>query len=367
MPSKLNAHALVDLAAQPGPCLTVLVPDQHPGSSEISQRVHLRTLVKAARERAPWPATFDAQMEEFAESLPENGRAAFAVYRAPDSVASVSVPGCAVAKSVFASHPYVMPLLEASFAAHDLFVLGLSTKHLRLLEYVDGVCHPVALPTTIPADLAAAGHFHHGSSVAQSATAAGPGHGGMGGIRFGTSGDRESTRDAMDHYCSLIDQGLRPILNGRPLLLMGVREEIAAYRRVSHCDSLIHTEVEGNADALTSAQVAKLAAKASLDEYQRLGAQVLNELKELRDRTRVAQGPRAVLQAAAEGRVHKVCVRSGTEMIGPMEAALDRANLPSEDLVNAAVVETLRHGGEVYLLPADQMPITESVSAILRY
>jgi len=35
--------------------------------------------------------------------------------------------------------------------------------------------------------------------------------------------------------------------------------------------------------------------------------------------------------------------------------------------VNAAVVETLRHGGQVYLLPPEQMPITESVCAILRY
>jgi stalled ribosome rescue protein Dom34 len=104
-----------------------------------------------------------------------------------------------------------------------------------------------------------------------------------------------------------------------------------------------------------------------LAEYQRLGQGVLAELREMRDRSRAVFGVREVLQAAAAGRVHQLCVRSGTEMVGPMEAALNRANLPSEDLVNAAVVETLRNGGEVYLLPAEQMPVTESACAMLRY
>ena len=189
----------------------------------------------------------------------------------------------------------------------------------------------------------------------------------MSGIRFGTSGNRESARDATEHYCALIDQGLRPLLSGRPLLLMGVREEIAAYRRVSHYDSLLHTEVDGNIETLTPAQIAHLAAKAAQAEYQRLGEQVLAELKEMRDRSRAASGVREVLKAAGEGRVHKLCVRGGTEMVGPMEASLNRANLPTEDLVNAAVVETLRNGGEVYVLPPEQMAVTESVCAVLRY
>jgi hypothetical protein len=372
MTSTINAAGLERLAAQQGPCLTLLVPDHHLGAADGSQKVGLRTLTKSARERiagipaAAWPPGFETPLEELALTLPDKGGPGLAVYRTPDSLASFPLPGD-TPKAVLASHPYLMPLLAPAFAAHHLFVLGLSTKHLRLLEYVDGQCKDIPIPASIPANLAAATHSHHGSGPGEGNTPSGHGVGKMGGIRFGTSGDRESARDAVDHFCALIDQGLRPLLKGRPLLLMGVKEEIAAFRRVSHCDSLMHTEVDGNVESFTPSHIAGLAGKAALAEYQRLGKQVLADLHELRDRTRAIYGAREVLQAAAAGRVHQLCVRSGTEMVGPMEASLNRANLPSEDLVNAAVVETLRNGGEVYLLPADQMPVTESACAILRY
>ena len=50
------------------------------------------------------------------------------------------------------------------------------------------------------------------------------------------------------------------------------------------------------------------------------------------------------------------CARS-TEIAGP----------GGEDLVNAAVVETLRAGGEVFMLPQDKMQAAHPLAAILRY
>ena len=353
-------------AAQPGPCLTLLVPDHHPGAPDSSQRAHVKGLLKSVKEHTPGlPSGFETTIEELNGSLPEGGGPGLAIYRTADSLTTFNLPG-APSKAVVASHPYVIPLLQSAFAAHDLFVLGLSAKHLRLLEYVDGVCRQLALPDGIPATLDESRHPRHGTP-GEGHTPAGSDVGGMRGVRFGTSGDRESARDAMGHFCALIDQGLRPVLKDRPLLLMGVKEEIAAFRRVSHCHSLLHTEVDGNVELFTPAHIAGLAQKAALAEYQRLGEQVLAEFRELRDRTRVSHDPREVLKAAAEGRVHKLCVRAGAEVLEPLDATLDRAHLPTEDLINAAAAETLSHGGEVYLLPLGKMAIKESVCAILRY
>ncbi|MEO5927002.1 MAG: hypothetical protein ABIR70_24515 [Bryobacteraceae bacterium] len=366
MTSKISATALAGIASQTGPCLTVLVPGHHAGTTGNSQRAQFRTLLKEVRESVtPWPTAFDVPLGELAQTFPETGPGV-AVYCTAGSVTSVSLTGD-TPKSVLASHPYLMPLLVPAYAAHHLFVLGLSTQHLRLLEYVDGVCKIVDLPTGIPANLASSRHSHRGESPSETASSAGPGVGKMGAMRFGTSGDRETARDAMDHFCALIDQGLRPLLQGQPLLLMGVKEEIAAYRRVSHYESLMHAEVDGNIDSFTPAHIAGLAHTAALTEYERLGNAVLAEFREMRDRARTALGPREVLQAAAEGRVHQLCVRGGTEMFSPLEPALDLAGLPHEDLINAAVVETLRHHGEIYLLPASEMAVTDSVCAILRY
>ena len=55
--------------------------------------------------------------------------------------------------------------------------------------------------------------------------------------------------------------------------------------------------------------------------------------------------------------MHQLCVRTGTEF----------ASRGGEDQINAAVVETLRNGGEVFMLPQDKMPVAHPVAAILRY
>jgi len=65
--------------------------------------------------------------------------------------------------------------------------------------------------------------------------------------------------------------------------------------------------------------------------------------------------------------VHRLCLREGFEIHGRMVPELDSAHAATEDLVNAAVVETLRHGGEVFMLPKDQMPANHPLAAILRY
>jgi len=74
-----------------------------------------------------------------------------------------------------------------------------------------------------------------------------------------------------------------------------------------------------------------------------------------------------VLRAAAQGRVHQLCARAETPLTGPMEPDLDRVHAEAEDLVNAAIVETLRTGGEVFMLPQKSLNATQPLAAILRY
>lgn len=352
--------SLTALAGWEGPCVTLTVPDHHPGAADGTQQTRLRGLVKTALERGLDLSGLEKSASEFAQSaLAHAGGAGFVYCWSPKSSAAFALGGAA-SNAVVASHPYVVPLLTPAFAAHNLLVLGLSTKHLRLLEYVDGECLSMALPADVPRNLDAAGTFHHSAGIpAQGRTGAG--------VRFGTSGERESARSSVEHFCALIDSGLTPVLNHRPLLLMGVAEEIAAFRRVSHYDALMHAEVDGNIDSLTPAQIAAHAQRAAREEYERLGRVVLAALREMRDRQRVTRNPQEVLRAAAAGRVHQLVVRAGTEIPGRLEPDMDKAALPSEDLVNASAAETLRKGGEVFLLPQDELPLDEALCAFLRY
>jgi hypothetical protein len=108
---------------------------------------------------------------------------------------------------------------------------------------------------------------------------------------------------------------------------------------------------------LTLPDIAARAGGACRKEYQLVAERVLAEYLEMSDRRRTLADVPTVLPAAAAGRVHRLCVRIGAESKGS----------DGEDQINAAVVETLRNGGEVFMLPQDKMPAAHPLAAILRY
>ncbi|MFM2124880.1 MAG: hypothetical protein RL328_1331 [Acidobacteriota bacterium] len=349
----IRPATLSRLAAFAGPCVTLTLPGRHPGAPEASPRVQAKGLLDAAlagHTDAAWAGKARKAVEDFlTNSVPAGGAPGLAILANENGVECFQ-SAIASAHAAAGQTPHIVSLLEPAAVAQELWILALSTKHLKLFEYADGAASAVPLPATVPANLDAAGHFHTGTVPGQGRS------GGPGGVPFGRSGERESAHDSIEHYCAMIDHGLHSVLAGRPLLLMGVKEEIAAYRRVSHYDSLLAAEVDGNVEYLTPAQIAEKAQAAARDEYLRLGQAILAEFREMRDRARALDDPHAVLEAAVAGRVHNVCVRAGTELAGP-----------GGDVLNAIAVETIRKGGMAYVLPQQDMPVTQTVCAILRY
>jgi hypothetical protein len=94
----------------------------------------------------------------------------------------------------------------------------------------------------------------------------------------------------------------------------------------------------------------------------------LKKYRDIPDRQRTCSGVHAALGAARSGRVHQLCIAEGADVKGPMPGPMPhRGKYGDEDLANAAIVETLRHGGEIFLLPPDSMPPDTVAAAILRY
>jgi hypothetical protein len=138
---------------------------------------------------------------------------------------------------------------------------------------------------------------------------------------------------------------------------MGVHEEVAAYRRAAKHAHILTADCLGSIDVLTLPDIAVRAAEACRKHHQSMAERVLAEHQEMPDRGRTLADVPAVVRAAGEGRVHRLCVRVGTEVPGP----------DGEEQINAAVVGTLRAGGEIFMLPQDKMPPAIPLAAILRY
>jgi hypothetical protein len=112
-------------------------------------------------------------------------------------------------------------------------------------------------------------------------------------------------------------------------------------------------------------EVQARACDAALDEYHRAGQQALASLDEVREK--ILGEPERALAAAAEGRVRHLFVAQGVRAPASPDQGGAQWLYPGEDLLNAAAVETLRTGGEVFTIPGEKLPGAVSIAAVLRY
>lgn len=88
---------------------------------------------------------------------------------------------------------------------------------------------------------------------------------------------------------------------------------------------------------------------------------------------RAATSMEDVIRAAYQGRIDTLLLAEGEAVEGCYDEEADEvATGPEfaetdEDLLDAAAVQTLRHGGAVYVLPPEEMPDDAAAAALLRY
>ena len=369
----LDTQTLRALAAASGPCLTILLPEFHRGTNEAGRHVHLQNALRTAREMFA-SAGLEKQtenllrpVERLAKDRLDQGGPGLALFLSAHLSASFDAAprGATGLQVVLANHFLLTPFAAEASSPHDFRILGLSKKQLRWLDYSNGHCRELDLPPGVPHSLKEYLDFDPPEGNMESRAAAGPGTGAMGAVRFGTSAERDAEGEHLRRFFVEVDRRLKPALEGKLLLLMGVHEEIQAYRKATHYPHILDPEIQGNCDYLTLPDIAHRAAEAALAHHRGLEELALRQFEETNDPAVKLTDVQQVLQAAALGRVHRLCVRESAAHFGSLPAEVQHVALGEEDLVNAAVVQTLRKGGEVFLLPAGRMP--RMMAALLRY
>jgi hypothetical protein len=120
---------------------------------------------------------------------------------------------------------------------------------------------------------------------------------------------------------------------------------------------LIPLEVSGPQAPTNGVRLRDAIHSARDEAYSARGAQgALAQFEKLAGNGRASTDPQEIVKAAREGRVFQLLL---AERI-PFEGRED-------DPLNAAALETLLHGGEVFLVPADKMPQHKSLAAAFRF
>jgi hypothetical protein len=364
----LNFEDLKALARYTGPCVTIQIPGYRPGTNGGSRSSHLRQVTQAAVDglrKLNLPEDAEqvaAALDNLIQTLPlESGGPGMLLFCAPRFEVAYEAPGAQTEEVTVGSRFHIVPHLTAAQAPQDFHVLGISRNHLRLFHYSHGECQEIPLPASVPVSLAAAGGFDKPDHTQESRSSAGPSVGAMRGIRFGTASDHDSDAEYLRHFFEQIDRGLKDTLNGMPLFLAGVQQELALYRKAAKHANILNEEWYGNIEHASVEEVAHHAGDAALREYERECAHAVKSLP--RTSRKITGDPGQVLKAAQAGRVRQIFVAE--------EARMVPANVPGiyvgEDMVNAAVVEGLRTGAEVFPVPGKEIEGMGPIAAVLRY
>jgi hypothetical protein len=377
----LRPEKIADLAGAQAPCVTILLPAYRPGAQAKSMGVMLRTYSQDVERQLNARRVAQSQITDFVEPLlrladaPEfhagshRGRA---IFRSPEVFTVLNgIEPLKPALTVAGSFELRAVLSELNQPA-EFFILRLSQKAVELWRCAGLEAKPIELPKGVPRTLDEALEFKPPDHDLENRSSAGASVGNMPGVRFGTGSDRERSHAYLADFYRAVDRGVRELGRGgdAPLVLAGVDEDTSLYRSVSDYPTLLTETIHGSATAPMSPD--ELFTRGySIVRSGSTGRAVagLMEMKERMAPTRFSANLDTILHAASDGRVGWIYLNQDARVFGVFDRAQQERGRDwgEEDLLNLAAVETLRHGGSVFSLPADKMPDNAAVAAIFRY
>lgn len=284
----------------------------------------------------------------------------------------VPLPSVATVGERFVTGPLV-PLLARD---GHFMLLTVSQREVRLLEgsrqrveEIDPVDMPVSLEDVVEAP-----------EPRSDAMARAVSRGGRGGraVFYGYgAADEHFKRDDIILFLREVAGHVDSFLAGQgvPLVLVGLAEQLTAYRSVSSYPHILDDDVRTNPDGLSPEELHERAWPVMAAQLERQRAEVTDRLGELGGTGRTATNLADVAQAASEGRVDTLVFaaepwrwetngdESSVIRLGAEDAPDDQRD---RELLDTAITETLAQGGRVQALRESE-GVTEPVAAILRF
>ncbi|HZS55378.1 MAG TPA: hypothetical protein VFA65_13340 [Bryobacteraceae bacterium] len=377
-----SAKDLKTLLGVEGPCVTIYMPlaegtaNQAAKANALEWRELLRQMESKAQDYKSKGGSLLEPLKDWDAFFPEGPRQgqSIGIFRSANvfrlAWLSERVPSRAMVGPQF----FIRPLLLELKRNKTFYLLALSQKNVRLLRCTMHSSEEVPLPQSVAVNFDEYMNTAKPDHVLDNRSSGGPDVGASKGVIFGTGAEREAKDQYLAHFYRQVDRGVNEVLRGQtePVVLVGVDYEIALYRSLSKFPRLAEEAVEGAPNSLKAGEMHARAIDAiqrcyelkvneAIAEYDhKVGAGATNRLKD-------------VVTAAHDGRVLTLLVSNSLETTGVFDQTThtvrgrQTGTSEDEDLVNDAVIQTILHGGQVFVAPNGKMPQGSPVAAIYRF
>jgi hypothetical protein len=386
---RLSKHELKTLLEkQKGVCVSIFLPTSRGGVESQQDELRLRHQIRNVENRLLLENLRSIEVEKLLEPLTallEEGGFwlhtvdGLAMFRTSEMFRSYRLPSSFKEQVMVSDHLYLKPLLPLLANGGRFYILAMSQNAIRLLEGTRFSIHELALPESVPANLAEALKYEEAEnevSFYSSSSGALVGKGGRkAAIFYGQGVGHDDSKDHLLRYFQYIDRGLHELLRDEsaPLVLAGVEYLFPLYWQANTYPNLLHQGVPGNPDKLSPDALHERAWAVVKPYFQQVQERTAAHYRDNVGTARTSNDIREIMPAAYFGQVRSLFVAIDQELWGTYDPTSNtihvhkEARFRDDDLLDEAATQTLLHGGSVYAVEQAQVPGVSLLAAVFRY
>ena len=192
---------------------------------------------------------------------------------------------------------------------------------------------------------------------------------------FGQGAPSQDQKSDILRYFQKLDTGIQPLLVGEraPLVLAGVDYLLPLYREANTYSHLIEEGIEGNPDKLGAEELRQRAWAIVQPCFLEEREAAAERFMQLANTDKASEKLVEIVPAAYHGRVDTLFVALDLQQWGAYDLETNEVQLHhgvepgDQDLMDFTAVQTFLHGGRVYAVEPEQMPVGASLAGVFRY
>ena len=361
-------------------CVSIYLPTHKAGEEVQQDPIRLKNLltqaVKQLKDRDVREKEIDELLDD-ARKLLDNPKfwrhneKGLALFISDGEFEYYRIPHAFNERVMVDDHFLITPLVPMITLEGSFCILALSQKKMRLLKCTRASVEemeleeaPESLEEFLKYDVNESNLQHHAGQGANAQA-----------IFHGQGGSRDTNTEEVINYLKAVENEVTSILRKRndPLILAGVNEAMAEYRKVNNYSRLLDQTVSGNPDPKSNEEIKDEGWKVIKSYFLKGMYEDIERFGDLSGSDKQSDNLSQIVEAAYYGKVESLFVPIGEHSWGWFDMERDTVHHSAEpqngehDLINMAAIKTLTQSGNVYALDKEDMPNGSSIAAIFRY
>ncbi|SMO46385.1 hypothetical protein [Fodinibius sediminis] len=359
--------------------ISIYLPTHKTGEQVQQDSIRLKNLLNEAQTQLDERELSDKRIEKLLEEprklldqplFWQHNDRGLALFISEESFDYYRVPLRFKEQVMVSDHFLITPIIPMITLEGTFCTLVLSQKNIRLLKCTRNSAEPITLkdvPTSLDEFLkydVNEPHLQHHSGQGKGRA-----------IFHGQGGARDTNTQEIINYLKTVENEVTSILQKRndPLILAGVEQAVAEYRKVNHYSRLIDEAIAENPDPLSDEEVGQRSWNIVKSHFLEDMYRDMDRFADLSGSDKQSDNLTQIVEAAYYGKVDSLFVPIGEHSWGWFDQERDVVHHSTgpkngeHDLINMAAIKTLVQSGNVYALDKNDMPNSAAIAAIFRY